>query len=156
MEKENIFLQRAVEIAGIGIESGGGPFGAVVTKNGKIISEAYNRVVLNHDPTAHAEILAIRHAAAIIKSHHLDGCTLYSSCEPCPMCFGAIYWSGIKKVVYACDRTDAEKAGFNDKMIYEEIILDPSRRKIIFLRIKDARGIEVLQKWESLENKNLY
>ena len=156
MENDKIFLLRAVEIAGSGIENGGGPFGAVITRDGKIISEAFNMVVLNNDPTAHAEILAIRQAAKVLRSHDLDKCTLYTSCEPCPMCLGAIYWAGIKKVVYACDRIDAEEAGFSDKLIYEEIMLDPSERKISFLRITDAGGKEVFRKWDELENKISY
>ncbi|MEI6048530.1 MAG: nucleoside deaminase [Bacteroidota bacterium] len=156
MEDDRLFLLRAIEIAGNGIDSGGGPFGAVVSKNGTIISEAFNRVVLTSDPTAHAEILAIREAASVIKSHDLSGCTLYSSCEPCPMCLGAIYWSGIKKVVYACDRKDAEEAGFSDKLIYEEIMLDPANRKITFLRLNDTVGKEVFRKWDQLENKIQY
>jgi guanine deaminase len=156
MENEKLFLTRAIEIAGNGIMSGAGPFGAVVSKDGKIISEATNRVVLNSDPTAHAEILAIRQAASVLKSHDLADCILYTSCEPCPMCFGAIYWAGIKKVVYACDRTDAEGAGFSDKAIYEEIILEPDKRKITFLRLNDTGGEEVFRKWDELENKIPY
>jgi guanine deaminase len=156
MGKDKLFLRRAVEIAGSGIGAGGGPFGAVVSKGDKIISEANNRVVLTNDPTAHAEILAIRQAALLLKSHDLGECTIYSSCEPCPMCLGAIYWAGIKKVVYACDRIDAEDAGFSDKLIYEEIMLDPEKRKIKFLRLNDAGGKEVFRKWEELEGKILY
>jgi len=156
MENDKEFLLRAVEIAGSGIENGGGPFGAVITRDGKIISEAFNMVVLSNDPTAHAEILAIRQAAKVLRSHDLDKCTLYTSCEPCPMCLGAIYWAGIKKVVYACDRVDAEEAGFSDKLIYEEIMLDPSDRKIEFLRITDAGGKDVFRKWDELEDKISY
>jgi guanine deaminase len=150
------FLVRAIEIARDGLQNGGGPFGAVVTKNGKIISEAFNRVVLSNDPTAHAEIIAIRQAASLLKSHDLGECTLYSSCEPCPMCLGAIYWAGIKKVFYASDRLDAAKAGFSDNMIYEEIKVDPANRKIKFLRLTDAGEKEVFINWDELENKIPY
>lgn len=156
MDIDKLFLQRAVEIAGNGIKNGGGPFGAVISKDGKIISEAFNRVVLTHDPTAHAEILAIRQAASVLVSHDLCDCTLYSSCEPCPMCLGAIYWAGIKKVVYACDRGDAEAAGFSDKLIYEEILLDPADRKIAFIRLTGTGGKEVFRIWDELENKITY
>jgi guanine deaminase len=156
MENDKLFLIRAVEIAGNGILSGGGPFGAVIVREGKIISEAFNKVILNNDPTAHAEILAIRQAASVLQSHKLDDCTLYSSCEPCPMCLGAIYWAGINKVVYGCDRTDAESAGFSDKLIYNEIMLDPSKRKISFIRFTDTGGKEVFRKWDELENKISY
>jgi tRNA(Arg) A34 adenosine deaminase TadA len=156
MENDKKFLLMAVEIASESIDSGGGPFGAVITKDGKLLSRGYNRVVQTTDPTAHAEVLAIREASKILKSHELKDCVLYTSCEPCPMCLGAIYWSGIKKVVYACDRIDAEAAGFSDKLIYEEIMLDPANRKISFLRIKDTGGKEVFRKWDKLENKIPY
>ena len=156
MENDKIFLRRAIEIASDGISAGGGPFGAVIVKEGKIISEAYNRVVLNNDPTAHAEILAIRTASSVLKTHELNECTLYTSCEPCPMCLGAIYWSGIKNVLYSCDRTDAEEAGFSDKLIYNEIMLDPSKRKISFRRLNESGGKEVFRKWNHLENKIAY
>ncbi len=156
MENDRFFLRKSIEIARTGIHNGGGPFGAVITKNGKIIAEAFNRVVLSNDPTAHAEMLAIRKAAAELMSHDLSDCTLYSSCEPCPMCLGAIYWSRIKKVVYSCDRTDAEKAGFSDNMIYEEIVLAPPDRKLTFVRIEDMGGTEVFRMWDEMENKIPY
>ena len=156
MEIDKSFLLRAVETARKGIKEGGGPFGAVVSKDNKIISEAYNRVVLTDDPTAHAEMLAIRQAASALKSFNLSDCTLYSSCEPCPMCMGAIYWAGIRKVVYECDRADAERAGFSDKLIYEEIMLDPGNRKIVFLKLDDIGGKEVFREWNELENKISY
>lgn len=155
--KENLkYLSRSVDLAMLGMKSGGGPFGAVITRNGEIISEAYNRVVPDSDPTAHAEMLAIRAAAAKLKSHDLSGCTLYTSCEPCPMCLSAIYWSGIKKVYYSLGREDAAKAGFNDKLIYEEIGLDPSSRKISLIHIDHPAGSEIFKTWESLENKVPY
>ena len=156
MVKDKRYLARAIEIAKIGISSGGGPFGAIIVKDDKIISEAFNRVTLNNDPTAHAEILAIRQAASVLESHQLNDCTLYSSCEPCPMCLGAIYWSGMKKVVYGCDRSDAESSGFSDKIIYEEIMLDPSKRKISFIRLTDTGGKEVFRIWDKFENKIPY
>jgi tRNA(Arg) A34 adenosine deaminase TadA len=156
MESDNFFLSKAVELAKLGILNGGGPFGAVVVKDGKIISEACNMVVLKNDPTAHAEVLAIREAASVLGSHELHDCIIYSSCEPCPMCLGAIYWSGIKKVVYGCDRRDAEKAGFSDKLIYEEIRLNPEERKITFIRLSDTGGEEVFKIWDGLENKVPY
>jgi len=156
METDKLFLSKAIEIATYGILIGGGPFGAVIVKDDKIISEAYNRVILNNDPTAHAEILAIRQASFVLQSHDLCECTLYTSCEPCPMCFGAIYWSGIKKVVYSCDRTDAENAGFSDSLIYNEIKLEPAKRRISFIRLTDSGGKEVFRKWDELGNKVTY
>jgi tRNA(Arg) A34 adenosine deaminase TadA len=156
MENDKIFLRRAIEIASENINTGGGPFGAVLVKDNNIISEAGNRVVVNSDPTAHAEILAIRSAASLLETHELNDCTLYSSCEPCPMCLGAIYWSGIKKVVYSCDRSDAETAGFSDKLIYNEIMLDPSKRIISFIRITDLGGKEVFRQWDEMDGKIAY
>lgn len=156
METDKKFLLRAIEIAAVGMKNGGGPFGAVIVKDDKIISEASNRVVLNNDPTAHAEILAIRLASALLQSHELNECTLYTSCEPCPMCLGAIYWSGIQKVVYACDRTDANKAGFSDELIYKEIMLDPTDRKVSFIRMCETPGMEVFRKWNEMGDKVTY
>jgi guanine deaminase len=156
MESDKKFLLRAVEIAGVGIKNGGGPFGAVVTIGDTILAEATNRVVESGDPTAHAEILAIRMASSKLKSHDLSDCTIYSSCEPCPMCLGAIYWAGIKKVVYSSTRTDAEEAGFSDKLIYDEIFLPPEKRKVVFLRLSDAGGKELFRKWDEMEDKISY
>lgn len=156
MENDKLFLRKTIEIALESIKVGGGPFGAIIVKDNKIISEAFNRVILNNDATSHAEILAIRKASAVLQSHDLHECILYSSCEPCPMCLGAIYWAGILKVVYSCDRMDAEAAGFSDKQIYNEISLDPSKRKILFLKLSDPEGKEVFRKWDELENKSRY
>lgn len=156
MEEHNIHLLRSIDLALDGIKNGGGPFGAVITMDGRKISESFNRVVLDNDPTAHAEILAIRHAAETLRTHDLSRCILYSSCEPCPMCLGAIYWSGIKTVYYSCDRHDAGEAGFNDKFIYDEIVLEPSKRKISFIRVNDTGGREVFKTWDNLENKRPY
>jgi guanine deaminase len=156
MNDDRSLLRRALELAAKSIKEGGGPFGALITKDGKIISEGSNRVVLSHDPTAHAEIIAIRRASATIMSHDLSGCVIYTSCEPCPMCLGAIYWSGIKKVVYASDRKDASRAGFNDNLIYEEISLDPADRKLIFKHIPDAGGEDIFRKWDEFEGRIPY
>jgi Cytosine/adenosine deaminases len=156
MKDELSLLHLAISLAKKSIRDGGGPFGAVIARDGKIIAEANNMVVSSHDPTAHAEILAIRKAAAALKSHDLSDCVIYASCEPCPMCLGAIYWSGIKKVVYAASRKDAADAGFNDSMIYDEIILDPSERKVSFIRVSDAGGKEVFKEWNEYEGKIPY
>ncbi len=150
------FLERAIKIAYEGIEKGTGPFGAVVVQNGEVISESTNKVVESHDPTAHAEVLAIREAAQKSGTHDLHDCILYSSCEPCPMCLGAIYWSGIKEVYFAADRKDAANAGFNDEFIYDEITLLPEKRNVSFKRIKGVDGREVFKKWERFENKVQY
>ena len=149
-------LTRAVDIAAEGILKGGGPFGAVITKGGKIISEAYNEVVYSSDPTADAEILAIRKACDSLRSHDLSGCDIYASCEPCPMCLGAIYWSGISRVFYASERGDAADAGFGDDLYYEELSRPPEKRKIAFCRIEDIDGSRVFKLWESYEKKIRY
>lgn len=156
MEEDKVFLGRAVGLASESIAKGGGPFGAVIVKNSILISEAYNTVFLSNDPTAHAEVSAIRKAAEALGSFDLSGCSLYTSCEPCPMCLGAIYWAGISKVVYASDRKDAEEAGFSDNLIYEEIDRSPSERTIEFIRIEDSGSSEVFRRWIALENKNPY
>jgi len=156
MSNDRLYILKAIELASASISDGGGPFGAVIVKDDKIIAEASNRVVTTNDPTAHAEILAIRQASALLHTHDLNGCTLYSSCEPCPMCLGAIYWSGIKKVVFACDRNDAEKAGFSDRLIYSEIVLQPHERIISFTREAENEGKKVFRQWDELENKIPY
>jgi tRNA(Arg) A34 adenosine deaminase TadA len=156
MYDDKKFLRKAIEIANYGIKKGCGPFGAVISKEGRIIAESNNKVILNSDPTAHAEILAIREAAVFLRTHDLDGCILYTSCEPCPMCLGAIYWSGIKRVVYASDRRDAAIAGFDDEMIYHEISLDPSKRRITFEQIKDTEAKEVFREWDQYDGKTPY
>ena len=115
MDEDRKYLRAAIKIADDAIVEGGGPFGAVITSKGTILASSSNRVVINHDPTAHAEILAIREAASLLGTHDLGGCVLYASCEPCPMCLGAIYWSGIRRVVYASGRSDAAAAGFDDE-----------------------------------------
>ena len=156
MVSDATFLARAVKLAENGIEKGDGPFGAVVVRNGKIISESTNMVVRSTDPTAHAEILAIRSAAKKLSTHDLTDCILYSSCEPCPMCLGAIYWSGISNVFFAADRKDAAAAGFNDKFIYDEIRLPAEMRHIKFHKIKEVDGTEPFRIWNRFEDKKPY
>ncbi|HBH83351.1 MAG TPA: tRNA-specific adenosine deaminase [Bacteroidales bacterium] len=156
MDYDRSMLLRAIKIAADGISNGTGPFGAIIAKEGEILSEAVNRVVINSDPTAHAEVIAIREASSILKSHDLRDCTLYCSCEPCPMCLGAIYWAGITKVVYSCDRYDAAAAGFSDMDIYDEILLEPENRNIKFVRLDNTGGEEVFRKWKSHDGKIPY
>ena len=156
MSDDKRFLREAIEIASSGINSGGGPFGAVISKDGRKIAGSNNRVVLNTDPTAHAEILAIREAALLLKTHDLSGCVLYTSCEPCPMCLGAIYWAGIKRVIYASERYDAAASGFDDDFIYNEISLDPSKRQVTFVRLDDHMAKEVFRKWDNYDGKTSY
>ena len=156
MVNDTQFLNRANNLAMLSIDSGGGPFGAVIVKDGLVIAEASNSVVKNNDPTAHAEILAIRLASNITGSHNLSGCILYTSCEPCPMCLGAIYWARIDKVVYSATRLDAARSGFDDDFIYSEIALQTYERKIDFVHNTESDGRAVFKRWEETSDKIPY
>ena len=121
MNEKNFFMMRAIELSIESAKSKGGPFGSVIVKDNKIIAEGSNQVTINNDPTAHGEIVAIRHACQKLNTFNLSGCDLYSSCEPCPMCLSAIYWSRIENVFYANTRIDAKRIDFDDSFIYSEI-----------------------------------
>ncbi|HMZ47413.1 MAG TPA: nucleoside deaminase [Flavobacteriales bacterium] len=128
---DEIFLREAISLARTGMERGdGGPFGCVIVKDGSVIGRGNNRVTSTNDPTAHAEVVAIRAACAALRSFQLDGCVLYTSCEPCPMCLGAIYWARPDRIVFAATRADAADAGFDDQLIYDELPLAPELRRI--------------------------
>jgi len=150
------YLELAIDTAFRNITGGGGPFGAVIACHGRIVARAANMVVPSHDPTAHAEIEAIRQACALLETHDLSECVLYASCEPCPMCLGAIYWAGISRVVYASDRHRAAAAGFDDEMIYRELALDKGERSIVMERGLIDQGDNVLRKWEEYPDKVKY
>ncbi len=128
MDKKEL-MRRAVALAEESVAKGGGPFGAVIARGGEIVAEGANCVVPHHDPTAHAEVSAIREAARRLGTHDLSGCEIYTSCEPCPMCLGAIYWAHLDKIYYGCDRKDAAAIGFDDDFIYRELQLAPSDRQ---------------------------
>lgn len=152
-----VFMTRAIELARENVRSGtGGPFGAVIVKEGKIIAEAMNEVTLTDDPTAHAEVVAIRRACQTLASYQLDGCEIYSSCEPCPMCLGAIYWARPDRVYYGATRKDASKAGFDDELIYNEISMPPADRKIRFLNLMRDKAIEAFDEWDKSNLKIRY
>jgi tRNA(Arg) A34 adenosine deaminase TadA len=155
-EKDLLFMRRAIELSSESIKRGGGPFGAVITKNGEIVSENCNQVTVLNDPTAHAEIGAIREAARKLNSFDLSGCNIYISCEPCPMCLGAIYWARIGKVFFANTRSDAENIGFDDSFIYEEISRPLQERKIEFKQLLREEALEAFRAWEESENKVEY
>lgn len=151
------FLQQAIELASANVESGeGGPYGAIIVKNNRVIAASANKVTLNNDPTAHAEIMAIRQACKTLDNFRLNGCTLYTSCEPCPMCLGAIYWSRLDKVYYACSRFDAAAAHFDDSFIYDEIKLSPANRKIPMQHIDLADACEPFKRWNDKIDKVTY
>lgn len=153
---ENDFISKAIELATQNVTDGGGPFGALIVKNGKIISEGVNRVTETNDPTAHAEVQAIRKACKILNTFDLSGCEIYSSCEPCPMCFSAIYWAHVDKVFYAATHRNAEDAGFADALIYREVRLKPIERSIPFIKIDHTNRITPFEVWIKKADKEKY
>ncbi|MDQ2745904.1 MAG: nucleoside deaminase [Acidobacteriota bacterium] len=156
-ERDEFFMRRAIELARIGVETGaGGPFGAVIVKDGEIVGEGCNQVTSTNDPTAHAEIVAIRHACQTLESYQLDGCILYASCEPCPMCLGAIYWARPQRIFFACTHTDAANAGFDDSFIYEEIERPIEQRKIKSVNFLRDEGLKVFDNWTDKADKKKY
>lgn len=151
------FLKRAVELAREGVKAGiGGPFGAVIVKDGIIIAEGQNNVTTSNDPTAHAEVTAIRNACKALGTYQLDDCMLYTSREPCPMCLGAIYWARPKAVYFAAEHTDAAEAGFDDSFIYEEIDKPAEERTIPFYHVTLAEHLSPFQAWQDVDHKKEY
>ncbi|MGQ9635719.1 MAG: nucleoside deaminase [Bryobacteraceae bacterium] len=144
------FLRRAIELAAENVRSGrGGPFGAVIVRQGRIVAEGVNLVTSELDPTAHAEITAIRRACAGLGRFHLNGCEIYSSCEPCPMCLGAIYWARLDRIWYSATRADAAAAGFQDEQLYHEISVPVSRRSIPMVQLLREEALPALEAWRS-------
>ena len=156
MTEKNFFMMRAIELSIESAKSKGGPFGSVIVKDNKIIAEGCNQVTINNDPTAHGEIVAIRSACQKLNTFNLSECDLYSSCEPCPMCLSAIYWSRIENVFYANTRIDAKKIDFDDSFIYSEINKDLENRKIKMHQIHRDEALEAFKIWENKEDKIKY
>jgi guanine deaminase len=157
MQHQKKFMQEAIALAKQNLKhKNGGPFGAVIVKDGKIIGRGVNTVTTQNDPTAHAEVNAIREACTVINSFQLDDCEIYSSCEPCPMCLGAIYWSRPKKFYYAATKEDAARAGFDDSEIYKEIQLPIWLRKIPSEQLMKEEANRVFKSWIDLEHKTEY
>ncbi|WP_417603363.1 nucleoside deaminase [Owenweeksia hongkongensis] len=151
---DELYIRLAIEFSQKGMDSGsGGPFGCVIVKDGEVIGHGYNQVTSTNDPTAHAEIVAIRNACKAIDSFQLEGCVVYTSCEPCPMCLGAIYWARPDKLVYACSRQDAASIGFDDDFIYQEIPLQSSERKIKTEQLLQEEGVKVMELWKTKKDK---
>lgn len=151
------FLQIAINLAKQNVKAGtGGPFGAVIVRNGRVIAKAVNSVTPSNDPTAHAEVNAIRAACKKLKNFELDGCIIYASAQPCPMCLGAIYWARPKAVYYAADVKLAAEAGFDDSFIYEEIALPPVKRKIKTARVAMAQAALPFKMWKDKTDKAEY
>ncbi len=153
----NEFMNRAIELSREGMRRGdGGPFGAVIVQNGQIIAEGNNEVLTTNDPTAHAEVVAIRRACATLGRFDLSDCELYTSCEPCPMCFGAIYWARPQKVYYANTRTDAAAIEFDDSFIYDELAVAIDQRSIPFEHTTSPQARVVFDEWQQKTDKTQY
>jgi len=144
------FMKKAIRLSIQNVEKGtGGPFGAVIVKDGKVIARGANSVTTTNDPTAHAEVVAIRKACKALKTYQLIGCEIYTSCEPCPMCLAAIYWARPDKIFFANSKEDAAAIGFDDKLIYEEIARPISERKIFIQQLLRDEALEAFRKWET-------
>lgn len=158
MNKDQLnFMRLAIEEGRKGMLAGeGGPFGAVIVKDGEIIAKGHNQVLLLNDPTAHAEVQTIRKACQKLGDFQLTDCELYSSCEPCPMCLGAIYWARPAQLYFACSRKDAAEIGFDDDFIYQELDKESTERKIPTLAFLREEAIELFKLWQSKVDKNLY
>ena len=156
MEEKNKFMLRAIELSIKSAETIGGPFGCVIVKDNNIISEGSNKVTSTNDPTAHGEIVAIREACDKLSTFNLSGCDLYSSCEPCPMCLSAIYWSHIDNIFYANNRNDAKKINFDDSLIYSEIKKEFKDRKIPMNQMMRDKAIEAFEIWDKKTDKIEY
>lgn len=153
----NSFMARAIELSVENVRSGrGGPFAALVVKNGKVVAEGTNRVTSTNDPTAHAEVVAIREACKSLGSFQLRGCEIYATCEPCPMCLGAIYWARVERVFFATTAKDAAAAGFDDSAIYDQLKLPHIRRKIPMTRMMRDEAREAFRAWQRRTDKIPY
>jgi guanine deaminase len=156
MEREN-FMREAIRLSIDNVEKAiGGPFGAVVVKDGKIIARGANSVTATNDPTAHAEVVAIREACKVLNNFQLEGCEIYTSCEPCPMCLGAIYWARPDKLFYANSKEDAAVVDFDDKFIYEELAKPIEKRKLFTQRMLNDEALEAFKKWNESPMKTEY
>ncbi len=157
MSEHEHFMRRAIALARAHMETGeGGPFGAVIVRDGKVLAEGWNRVTSTCDPTAHAEVEAIRKACEKINNFSLQGSVLYTSCEPCPMCLGAIYWARLDRFFYAASGDDAARAGFDDRHIYEELAKPPTARSLPAVRLLADEGAAVFEAWIAKPDKVPY
>ena len=149
-------MREAIRLASANVENGGGPFGAVIARGGEIIATGVNRVTANCDPTAHAEVSAIRAAAQKLGTFNLSGCDIYSSCEPCPMCLGAIYWARLDRLFYGNTKADAARIGFDDAFIYKELTLPLSERTLRAEQLLGKEAIATFEAWEQKTDKTPY
>lgn len=156
-ERERGFLEKAIELSAKGMKGGkGGPFGCVIVMGDEVIGEGCNMVTSSNDPTAHAEVVAIRKACEKLGTYQLAGCEIYTSCEPCPMCLGAIYWARPKKVIFANTREEAAAIEFDDDFIYNEINAPVAERKIPFIHYPHPKAKEIFEEWQQWEGKTKY
>ena len=155
MTKEEL-MRKAIELSVKNVAEGGGPFGAVIAKDGEIVATGCNRVTDEHDPTAHAEVSAIRAACRKLNTFDLSGCEIYTSCEPCPMCLGAIYWAHLDRMYYGNNQHDAAEIGFDDAFIYEEIALKPEERRLAPVRLLPEEAIKAFEAWRLKDDKVEY
>jgi guanine deaminase len=156
MSEDEVYMQEAIALARQSINEQGGPFGAVIVRQGQIIGRGYNQVVQRSDPTAHAEVMAIREASQALGSFELRGCRIFSSCEPCPMCLSAIYWARLDGLTYAAEQEDAAAAGFDDAFLYRELSLPLSERVLPVTKLMRGEAQEVFQAWVKKEDKICY
>lgn len=154
--EDKMFMEMAIRLSEENIDNGGGPFGAVIVRNGEIISTGANRVVPNNDPTAHAEVMAIRNACSKLGTFQLTDCTVYSSCEPCPMCLSALYWAGVKRICYGNTKDDAKAIDFDDSFIYDQLELPYKDRSIKCEHFMRNEALSAFHKWASKEDKAEY
>ena len=155
MTKEEL-MRKAIALSKENVANGGGPFGAVIARDGEIIATGVNRVTSNHDATAHAEVSAIRNACAKLGTHDLSGCEIYSSCEPCPMCLGAIYWAHLDRLYYGNDKHDAANIDFDDSFIYDELDLKPEQRRLASSRLLSEEALAAFRLWDEKPDKIEY
>ena len=149
-------MKMACDLASENVDRGGGPFGAVIVKDGEVIAAAGNSVTLDNDPTAHAEVNAIRKACSLTRNFKLDGCVVYTSCEPCPMCLSALYWAGVSRIYYGNTAADADRINFGDNFIYKEIERPHLERSIPCIHMEGPDAIEAFNKWTAKEDKIAY
>ena len=150
------FMREAIRLSIENVKNGGGPFGAVIVKDGRIIATGTNRVTANNDPTAHAEVSAIREACLKLDTFDLSGCEIYTSCEPCPMCLGAIYWAHLDRIYYGNDKADAAAIGFDDSFIYDELALPRENRKKAMEELLPEEAIAAFRLWRDTDDKTEY
>lgn len=150
------FMRQAIDLSIENVRNGGGPFGAVIVRDGEVVATGVNNVVPHCDPTAHAEVSAIRKACQKVGNFKLDGCTIYTSCEPCPMCLSAIYWAGIERIFYGNTKQDAEDINFSDKFIYDELALPMTERRVPAVNMMRDEALEAFRDWQNKSDKVEY